>query len=327
MRADPASIRVTTPGATSAVELRQLRALLAVVENGSISAAALALGLAQSTVSEALAGLERATGTPVLRRKRGAHLISLTDSGVALLPHARRILQEVDALHVAVAQVSASALGHIRIAANESVSTYLLAPALAVLRRRWSKVRFSVTVGTCPVVQSAVATGASDLGLFLEEAAAATATMGGTPEFQALAIGAQDIALVAFGQRTHPLLHPQRVHPPDALAPYSIFLADSAGAFHDLVSRYFVTDGFPGPRLESVGSIESVKRGVADDARALGLLPAYAIAEELATRKYQAVPVRPALPGMHLVAFASLAGGNAHPAVQELLTLLQHGKG
>src|SRR6516165_8052525 len=45
------------------LELRQLRAFIALVENGSVTAASHALGLAQSTVSEAITALERELGT------------------------------------------------------------------------------------------------------------------------------------------------------------------------------------------------------------------------------------------------------------------------
>ncbi|MEO7455932.1 MAG: LysR family transcriptional regulator [Gemmatimonadaceae bacterium] len=309
---------IAASGWSSAVELRQLRALLAVVEHGSISSAAAALGLAQSTVSEALAALERATGTPLLRRRRGAHAVSLTDAGAALLPHAQRMLQEVDAMHAAVARVSQNALGHVRISANESVSTYVLAPALGVLRKRWPKVRFSVTVGTCPMIRSAIADGLADLGLLLEES-----TKGDVAGVAQAIVVTADIALMVFAQRGHPLLHGSKTHARHELARYSIYVADSAGDFHDLVNRYFTADGLPAPRLESVGSIESVKRGVADDPLALGLLPTYAIAEELAQRAVSSVSLRPALPLMRLVALGSPANAEPHPIVGELVDQLR----
>jgi LysR family transcriptional regulator, nitrogen assimilation regulatory protein len=53
------------------LELRQLRTFVALVENGSMTAASQSLGLAQSTISEALASLEKIFGTPVFMRERG----------------------------------------------------------------------------------------------------------------------------------------------------------------------------------------------------------------------------------------------------------------
>ncbi|RYZ29166.1 MAG: LysR family transcriptional regulator, partial [Propionibacteriaceae bacterium] len=51
-----------------AIDLRQLRALVAVVEEGSFTDAAIALGTSQASVSRAVAALESALGTRVLRR-------------------------------------------------------------------------------------------------------------------------------------------------------------------------------------------------------------------------------------------------------------------
>src|SRR4030095_1992691 len=80
----------------SALEFRHLRAFIALVDHGSITAAAQALGLAQSTVSESLAALERALGTPVTLRRRGAPDVLLTAAGQAMLPHARKMLDSLD---------------------------------------------------------------------------------------------------------------------------------------------------------------------------------------------------------------------------------------
>lgn len=316
MPSDAVPERVSASGWSSPVEVRQLRAFLAVVEHGSVSAAALALGLAQSTVSEALASLDRAAGTPTLLRRRGAHAIALTDAGTALLPHARRVLQEIDAMHLAVARVARGAHASVHVVANESVSTYLLAPAIAALRRRWPNVRFSVAVGTCASVRAAVAAGQCDLGLLLE----ANAEAG--PSAAVLAPG---IPLVVFAGETHPLLCRPAAVARGALAPYPLYVADSAGDFHDLVQRYFAADGLPGPQLQPVGSIEGVKRGVSADASALGLLPHYAVAEDLGAGRVRGLTLLPAPPRMGLVALrpASPAAAGAHPVIPDLLEALR----
>ncbi|MFL6233569.1 MAG: LysR substrate-binding domain-containing protein, partial [Thermoanaerobaculia bacterium] len=49
------------------------------------------------------------------------------------------------------------------IVANESVSTYLLPEALAVLRQQWTGTRFSVTVATCQAVREGLAQGKYDV--------------------------------------------------------------------------------------------------------------------------------------------------------------------
>lgn len=326
MPSDDPAARITATGWQSAVEVRQLRAFLAVVEQGSLSAAAVSLGLAQSTVSEALSALDRAIGMPTVVRKRGAHAAVLTAAGEALLPHARRVLQELDGIHLAVAQVTRSAQAIVRVMANESVSTYILAPALTALRKRWPKVRVSVTVGTCTDVRAAIAAGQCDLGLLLEgptPVQAAPVGFASAPGMTSVVTISPDVPLVIFGSPSHALVRRGGTLRRDMLEPFSLLIADSAGDFHQLVRRYFAADGLPGPQLESVGSIEAVKRGVESDPGALGLLPQYALVEDLARDRVRPVTVSPRPPYMHLVALSSVWGGLAHPLIAELVERLR----
>src|SRR4029079_18001922 len=72
------------------LELRHLRVFSAVVDAGTHTRAARALGLSQSTVSETLLALERAVGVELFRKKaRGAR--ALTTAGEVLLEYARRM--------------------------------------------------------------------------------------------------------------------------------------------------------------------------------------------------------------------------------------------
>jgi DNA-binding transcriptional LysR family regulator len=85
---------------------------------------------------------------------------------------------------------------------------------------------------------------------------------------------------------------------------------------------YFMADGGPGPRLESAGSIDAVKRSVLADPQALGVLPAYALDEELRARLVRVVPVRPRLPRLRLVARLGRRAP-ASPVVAELVDALR----
>lgn len=308
----------------SSLEVRQLRVLLAVVEHESVSAAALALGLAQSTVSETLAALDRAVGTPTIIRKRGAHRVTLTATGETLLPYARAVLQQLDDAQRAVATVTRRARARINVIANESVSTYLLPPSLGGLRRRWPNTGFSVSVGTCDDVRSGIASGRSDLGLLLEEDKAPPSP--GDPPARPVPPGAarlilaRAIPLILFAGQRHPLVRQETltVVQRSALGPFTLFVSDAAGDFADLLRNYFGEGDLPGPRLEATGSIEGVKRGVSDDENALGILPQYAVAEELQGGRWRAMPLSPSTPRMRLVAL--LPGGDRrHPAIAELL--------
>lgn len=78
------------------VELRQLRCLLAIVDEGTFTDAAIALGVSQAAVSRTLASLERSLGVRLLRRT--SREVTPTPAGVRVMAHARRVLAEVDEL-------------------------------------------------------------------------------------------------------------------------------------------------------------------------------------------------------------------------------------
>ncbi|MFJ4485550.1 LysR family transcriptional regulator [Streptomyces longwoodensis] len=89
------------------VELRQLRCLVAIVDEGGFTDAAAVLGVSQAAVSRTLASLERALGVRLLRRT--SRVVAPTATGLRVVAHARRVLGEVDAL------VQEVASGHTRL--------------------------------------------------------------------------------------------------------------------------------------------------------------------------------------------------------------------
>jgi DNA-binding transcriptional LysR family regulator len=97
------------------VELRQLEYFLAVVEEGSFTAAAARLYMVQSSLSASLLSLERELGTELfIRGRRGT---DLTDAGRALLEPARAALADTGRARDAVAEVRGLLRGSVRIAA------------------------------------------------------------------------------------------------------------------------------------------------------------------------------------------------------------------
>lgn len=78
------------------IALRDLRSFVAVVEEGTFTDAAIALGSTQATVSRHVAALEQALGARLLLR--GARVARLTVTGRSVLRHARTVLDEVEAI-------------------------------------------------------------------------------------------------------------------------------------------------------------------------------------------------------------------------------------
>ena len=114
-----------------AVELRHLRCLVAVVEEGTLTDAAIALGVSQAAVSRTLAALEADLGVVLVRRT--SRELSLTDVGSTVLAQARRVLAEVDAL------VDAARHGHATLRLGYAWSA--LGRHTLPFQRRWAEAR------------------------------------------------------------------------------------------------------------------------------------------------------------------------------------------
>src|ERR671912_434783 len=109
-------------------EVRQLRALLAVVDTGTFTGAADVLGVSQASVSRTVAALERTLGTRVLHRT--TREVSLTAVGARVVGHARRVVEEVAAVRRAAQQ----GRGELRIGYTWSA----LGRHTTAVQRRWS---------------------------------------------------------------------------------------------------------------------------------------------------------------------------------------------
>ena len=114
------------------MHLRDLRYFLAVAEEGSITRAAQRLFVSQPALSKQLQALERQLGTSLLQRQpRG---VTLTEAGLALLPHARAVLADWD---VAATDVRAATPGGtFVIGMQTAVGRGLQRRALATFRAR-----------------------------------------------------------------------------------------------------------------------------------------------------------------------------------------------
>jgi DNA-binding transcriptional LysR family regulator len=113
------------------VNLAQLRALLAVVDEGGFSAAAPALGISQSAVSHSIAALERAVGSPVLHRTKQPRLTSF---GTRLIEHARAAVGAASAISDLAAHNASQPTGTVRLGAPATVCQGLLPDLLAQWR-------------------------------------------------------------------------------------------------------------------------------------------------------------------------------------------------
>ena len=110
----------------AAIEMRHLRALVAVGRTNSFSRAATELGYAQSAVSQQIAALERIVGTPLVERPGGPRPVSLTPQGQILVRHAERMLARLAVARGDLLALAAGEAGTLRIGTFQSVGAQLL---------------------------------------------------------------------------------------------------------------------------------------------------------------------------------------------------------
>jgi DNA-binding transcriptional LysR family regulator len=110
-----------------------LRYFLALIDAGTLSGAARATGVEHTTVARRIDALEAALG--MLLFDRFPKGWSLTTMGNALVPHARKMADDMHGL-MRVASGSASLSGAVRISAPPALAAYLLAPRLKDMLRR-----------------------------------------------------------------------------------------------------------------------------------------------------------------------------------------------
>jgi DNA-binding transcriptional LysR family regulator len=292
----------------SELELRQLRVFTAVVEAGTHTRAARALGLSQSTVSETLSALERTLGVELFRKaSRGAPV--LTKEGEVLFEYARRIFALSGELVGALAAASAGVKATLVVSAVESIGAYVLPQRLAAHGKRWPEVRVEVLTGSCAEIRERVGAGHSDLGLVLEPEA-------GIQSGEILA----KARLLILAAPTHPLS--RGLARPDELRRCDFYMCDAAGSYHLALRQHFEAAGLRAPRMQSMGTIEGVKRAILEGGSALGLLPEHAVEAELRDRRLAEVRVHPLLPCVVLRAVRA-PGAPPSPVVDDLIDVLR----
>tara|TARA_R110002049_G_scaffold23781_7_gene84892 strand:+ start:110541 stop:111437 length:897 start_codon:yes stop_codon:yes gene_type:complete len=108
------------------------RAFLVTAEEGSLSAAAQALGLAQPTLGRQVTALEEELGVALFERA-GRGLV-LTPAGQDMLEHVRAMGQAATGLSRIASGQAQSVEGNVSITASEVTSAYVLPPIIAALR-------------------------------------------------------------------------------------------------------------------------------------------------------------------------------------------------
>ena len=111
-----------------------LRAFVAIAEKQHFGSAATALGVSQSTLSQALSALETGVGVQLI--ERSTRRVFLTAEGTQLLPQAQAVIEAATAFTAAAAGSSDPLQGSIRLGLIPTVAPYVLPTLLAGLADR-----------------------------------------------------------------------------------------------------------------------------------------------------------------------------------------------
>lgn len=143
-------------------------ALQKIVELGSFSKAAQALGYTQSAMSQMIASLEDEWSIKLLNRSRtGA---TLTIEGAELYPYIERTIFQYDAMQEKVKELQGLETGIIRMGTLASISAHWMPRLLREFKQQYPKVDFVIHQGDYTSIQEWIKTGAIDFGFISPKA-------------------------------------------------------------------------------------------------------------------------------------------------------------
>ncbi|MEQ5768685.1 LysR substrate-binding domain-containing protein [Halomonas sp. H33-56] len=151
-------------------DLRSLSLFVAVVDHGGFSAAARARHIAQSAVSQTIAGLERRLDTRLFERHD--RRVRLTPEGEVLLEHARRLLADASATELALKELNGLVKGEVRIGIPSMLGSYYLPPLLMGFAARHPGIRMTVIEAGARRLQAMIKARELDLGIVVEDGSA-----------------------------------------------------------------------------------------------------------------------------------------------------------
>jgi LysR family nitrogen assimilation transcriptional regulator len=148
------------------VDTRHLRSFLKIAETGSISRAAVSLGIAQASLSQQLLRLEDEVGFSLFRRT--ARGVTLTETGRIFQEQARHILRLTELAVEDARQATAEARGSVILAVPYSISKFAGVALIEAFRRDAPRVSFRLVEAFTGQIRGWLDAGKVDLGILHE---------------------------------------------------------------------------------------------------------------------------------------------------------------
>lgn len=145
------------------MKLNQMRDVAAVVERGSLRAAARHLNLAQPALTRSIGALERELGVPLFERE--ARGMVLTPAGRLFHRRAKTVINEVRRAREDLEQTGGDMRGAITVGLSIMPHMGMLPGALPVFRHRYPHVRLKIIEGLYPAMEVGLQDGSVDFYL------------------------------------------------------------------------------------------------------------------------------------------------------------------
>src|SRR4051812_22958529 len=147
------------------IDVRRLAVLRELHRCGTVTAAAAALHLTPSAVSQQLAALGRQAGLPLV--EASGRRLQLTGAGLVLVQHAEVVLHELEKAETELRALSAGETGVVTIGAFPTAINGVIIPAMRALRTARPSVRLQVRDLTGDDAVGALMGGQLDIALWL----------------------------------------------------------------------------------------------------------------------------------------------------------------
>ncbi|QUL78583.1 LysR family transcriptional regulator [Brevibacterium sp. SMBL_HHYL_HB1] len=173
------------------MNLEQLAGFVEVAATGHFTKAAAALHLAQPSLSRQISTLEKELGAELFHRARGH--ISLTAAGQTLLPTARRMLADAEAVRRDMDELAGLRRGRIRLGATPTLCVSLVAEAISRFHRDHPGIELELVEKGSRELIEALGAGELDLALI-------TRTLDPGPQMPRLAMRSvlgEDLVVIA----------------------------------------------------------------------------------------------------------------------------------
>jgi DNA-binding transcriptional LysR family regulator len=289
------------------MEIRQLRAFIAIAELGTFTAGALRVHVTQAAISMQIRQLENELGAKLFIR--APRRVMLTEAGEQLLQRARQILRDHDAALDEIAELAGAERGRLRIgSASAMVTTDVLPKLLKEVRNQHQGAEITVASGTSEALVQQILAGELDIAFV-------------SLPVEARGINTERLSqdqLVAIASPRHKFAK-QRTISAYTLAGEKLILGERGGNTRRLIDQFFAQAGVDLKVSMELSRQAAIRRMVEED-MGVGIVPLQSVGEAVAKGRL----VRWWIEGAQInweLGIARLTGGYESPITQTFIKL------